>query len=75
LKTTTRGRGPHYGIVEDIMVGTPRSAPSLYINWDGSDDTAHTLLDTFENIDPNKLKKSGRLLTLISLILSRETNY
>jgi len=75
LKTTTRGRGPHYGIVEDIMVGTPRSAPSLYINWDGSDDTAHTLMDTFENIDPNKLKKTGRLLTLISLILSRETNY
>ncbi|NTW43543.1 MAG: hypothetical protein HGB14_03700, partial [Anaerolineaceae bacterium] len=30
---------------------------------------------SFENIDLNKLKKSGRLLTLISLILSRETNY
>jgi len=75
LKTTTRGRGPHYGIVEDIVVGAPREAPSLYISWDGSDENAHTIFDTLENIDPEKLKKSGKLLTLISLILSRETNY
>jgi ABC-type dipeptide/oligopeptide/nickel transport system permease subunit len=75
IKTTTRGRGPHYGIIEGVNTLTPREAPSLYISWDGSDDSAHTLLDTLENIDPQKLRKSGRLLTLISLILSRENNY
>lgn len=75
IKTTTRGRGPHYGIVEDIPTASPREAPSLYISWDGSDQNAHTVRDVIENIDPKKLKKSGRLLTLISLILSRENNY
>ncbi|MHB8133803.1 MAG: ABC transporter permease subunit [Anaerolineaceae bacterium] len=75
IKTTTRGRGPHYDIVEGISTGAPREAPSLYISWDGSDENAHTVRDVFENIDPKKLKKSGRLLTLVTLILSREINY
>jgi hypothetical protein len=74
LKTTTRGRGPHFGMLSAAGFGG-RSATTLALSWDGSDEFAHTPLDTPETIDPEKLEKLGRSALLTLLILSRETVY
>jgi hypothetical protein len=74
LKTTTRGRGPHFGMPEVAGFGG-RSATTLALSWDGSDETAHTTLDTPDAIDPVKLEKLGRSALLTLIILSRDTVY
>ncbi len=74
LKTTTRGRGPHFGMLSAAGFGG-RSATTLALSWDGSDELAHTPLDTPERIDPQKVEKLGRSTLLALLILSRETVY
>jgi peptide/nickel transport system permease protein len=85
--TTTRGRGPHYGIFADVGYrGTHynisaalgyggRSALTAYVHWDGSDRTAHTLEDTFEAIDSEKLEQVGQTTLLALTVLSRELDY
>ncbi len=72
--TTTRGRGPHYGIPADLGYGG-RSALTAYVSWDGSDRTAHTPEDTFEAIDPKKLEQVGQTTLLVLTVLSREMDY
>jgi hypothetical protein len=74
LSTTTRGRGPHFGLPSMAGFGG-RSATTLSLSWSGSDATAHTPRDTPEVIDPAKLEKLGRSALLTLLILSRETAY
>lgn len=74
VNITTRGRGPHTGI--DIKQGFgERTALTTYISWDGSDQYAHTTLDSYERIDPQKLKLSGETILLVSTVLSREPDY
>ncbi|HHY87768.1 MAG TPA: ABC transporter permease subunit [Chloroflexi bacterium] len=72
--TTTRGRGPHYGLPL-ARLAIDRQVPSLYISWDGSDLLAHTPLDSPDNIDPLKLQRSGESTLLTLLTLSREITY
>ena len=72
--TTTRGRGPHYGIPQYLGFGG-RSALSAYVHWDGADDTAHTLEDTIAAIDPEKLDQVGQTTLLAVTVLSRERDY
>jgi ABC-type dipeptide/oligopeptide/nickel transport system permease component len=74
IPTTTRGRGPHFGIAT-LPAFAGRSALSLYVSWDGSDTTAHTTADTPQTIDLQKLEKSGRATLLTLFVVSRETNY
>jgi hypothetical protein len=74
LKTTTRGRGPHFAIPAYAGFGG-RSATTLALSWDGADATAHSPQDTPESIDPAKLERLGRSALLTLLILSRETVY
>lgn len=74
VRTTTRGRGPHYNFPVILPV-TPRSAPTLYLSWDGSDELAHTLLDNFESIDPEKIEKVGQATMLMLTMMSREIAY
>jgi peptide/nickel transport system permease protein len=74
LKTTTRGRGPHFAIPAYAAFGG-RSATTLALSWDGADATAHTPQDTPETIDPGKVERLGRSALLTLLILSRETVY
>ncbi len=74
LKSTTRGRGPHFGMPVGAGFGE-RSAMTLNLSWDGADQTAHTPQDTSDMIDPAKLEKLGRSALLTLLILSRETVY
>ena len=75
LSVSTRGRGPHFNVFSEAQMQTLRDMPTLFLSWDGSDQNAHTLKDTLKSIDPQKLKKSGQLLILILLVLSREMNY
>jgi len=71
---TARGRAPHFGLPMPPSLGG-RSALSAYVSWDGSDRTAHTPRDTFETIDPAKLKQTGETTMLVLTVLSRETEY
>jgi len=52
-----------------------RQALSAYVSWDGSDMLVHTPEDTPAIIDPVKLRKVGRTVYLVLLVLSRETEY
>lgn len=74
LSTTTRGRGPHYGMPLPTAFGG-REAMTLSVSWDGSDSLAHTPGDTAAMIDPAKLYDIGRSTYLTLLVLSRETEY
>jgi hypothetical protein len=74
LRTTTRGRGPHFDIPASAAFGG-RAATTLALSWDGSDATAHTPLDTPEAIDPAKLEQLGRSALLTLHLLARETVY
>lgn len=72
--TTTRGRGPHYGMLARPGFGG-RSALTAYVSWDGSDQTAHMPADTFEAIDPQKLEQVGQTTLLALTVLGREVDY
>lgn len=74
VPTTTRGRDPHFGLRVLPSVGG-RKALTAYLSWDGADATAHLPEDSAANIDPQKLSLTGRLVTLVTTFLSRETNY
>lgn len=73
--TTTRGRDPHYGLPVTRTGFGGRSVLSLYLSWDSSDRTAHTAGDTFETIDPEKLRKLGQTAVLALTVISREVDY
>ncbi len=74
VSTTTRGRGPHYGMFARPGFGE-RSALTAYVSWDGSDRTAHTPEDTFEAIASDKLEHVGQTTLLALTVLSREVDY
>jgi peptide/nickel transport system permease protein len=74
VPVTARGRGPHYGM--EIAPGFGgRDALTLYLSWDGSDRTAHTMQDTAEGIDPEKLRQIGEASSMTLSVLSREPAY
>jgi ABC-type dipeptide/oligopeptide/nickel transport system permease subunit len=74
VPTTTRGRGPHYGMpVPGGFEG--RDAMTLYLSWNGSDELAHTSQDSPEAIDPKKLEQFGSVTSLALSVLSREVQY
>jgi hypothetical protein len=74
IPTTTRGRNPHYGRAITWQLGA-RTALTLSVSWDGSDHLAHTVEDTSEIIDPNKVQDVGSATTLVLFVLCRETDY
>jgi len=74
VPTTTRGRSPHYGHDIVFQFGD-RTALTLAVSWDGSDQLAHTPEDVPQIIDPKKLFDVGSTTTLVLFILSRETSY
>jgi hypothetical protein len=74
VSTSTRGRNPHYGHPISFQFGE-RTALTLSLSWDGSDHLAHTVADTPEIIDPDKLYDTGSTTTLVLFVLARETDY
>jgi Zn-dependent M28 family amino/carboxypeptidase len=74
VSTTTRGRGPHFGVYVRPESRSESALP-IYSSWDGSDRTAHTAADAVEAIDPKKLEGVGRTTLLTLTILSREVEY
>jgi hypothetical protein len=74
VSTTTRGRGPHFGM-HVRPESRNESALPIYVSWDGSDRTAHTPEDTVEAIDPEKLEGVGQTTLLTLTVLSREVEY
>ena len=74
VATTTRGRDPHFGQPAPPGFGG-RSALTVYLSWDGSDERADTAQDTADAIEISKLTKAGRTVLLALHTLSREVNY
>lgn len=74
VPTTTRGRGPHFGLPFSPGFGD-RPGLTLFLSWDGSDTLAHTPLDSFERIEPEKLRQAGETTLLSLFVLSRESTY
>jgi peptide/nickel transport system permease protein len=74
VATTTRGRGPHYGLPYLPGFGE-RSGLTMFLSWDGSDASAHTPADTLEAIDPDKLRQAGQTALLTLFVLTREMTY
>jgi ABC-type dipeptide/oligopeptide/nickel transport system permease component len=71
---TTRGRGPHAErLINAAYAG--RSALSAYLSWDGSDVNVHTIKDSPQSIDLDKLKMSGETAMLVLEVISRELDY
>lgn len=71
---TNRGVNPHSDIPIRQGYGE-RTALTAYLSWDGSDWLAHTTQDKYEIIDPEKIKKSGQTILLVTTYISRETDY
>jgi len=74
VSTTTRGRGPHFGVYVRPESRSESALP-IYVSWDGSDRTAHTEEDSAEAIDPKKLEGVGQTTLLTLTVLSREVEY
>ncbi len=74
VATTTRGRGPHFGMPVQAGFGG-RSALSAYVSWDGSDRNVHTTADVAQAISPDKLTWVGQTTLLAVTVLSREVSY
>lgn len=72
--TTTRGRGPNYGIPIEAGFGDT-AALMISVSWDGSDQIAHTPDDSFELLDSRKLQETGETTLLALTVLSREPIY
>ena len=52
-----------------------RPALTAYLSWEGSDEFAHTPVDAFELIDPEKVQLLGETALLSLTVLSRENEY
>ncbi len=74
VSTTTRGRGPHFGMYVRPESRSESALP-IYVSWDGSDRMAHTAEDAVEAIDPKKLEGAGQTTLLTLTVLSREVEY
>jgi len=72
VAVSTRG----YGVQNMQSFSDPDlRIPRIFLTWDGSNDMAHTPGDNVENIDSEKLSKTGRTTALALMVLSREQNY
>lgn len=71
---TTRGRGPHFGSFTRSDFGG-RTALSAFVSWNGADELVHTPQDSFDIIDPEKIRLTGETTSLVVTLLARETEY
>jgi hypothetical protein len=74
VSTTTRGRDPHFDSYFRPETRSESALP-LCVSWDGSDRIAHTVEDTFEAIDSEKVEQVGQTTLLALTVLSREVEY
>jgi hypothetical protein len=73
VETTTRGKGIHDDY--SLYPYPGGDLAQITLTWQGSGLRAHTLADTVENIDPEKLSKMGQTAALGLMVLARETRY
>jgi len=55
--------------------GLTVDAPTITVNWTGAGQNADTPADRPEAVDPKKIEKAGRALSLALAIMGREVNY
>ncbi len=68
------GTFPYYGASFIPTPGKPR-LPYLALSWDGSQATQHLPEDTVDSIDPQRLARAGRVLSLALMRLAGEPKY
>ncbi|MCL6430371.1 MAG: M20/M25/M40 family metallo-hydrolase [Anaerolineae bacterium] len=68
------GTFPYYGASFIPTPGKPR-LPYLALSWDGSQTTEHLPTDTVESIDPQRLARAGRVLSLALMRVAGEPKY
>ncbi|MFB0536746.1 MAG: hypothetical protein ACETWR_17405, partial [Anaerolineae bacterium] len=73
VETSTRGKGIHDDY--SLYPYPNGDLAQITLTWQGSGLRAHTLADTVENIDPEKLSKMGQTAALGLMVLARETRY
>jgi hypothetical protein len=74
VNTTTLGRGIR-GVYTHLYPQPDTTIPYIALTWEGSHVTAHTLQDTIENIEPQKLRDAGRTAALAVMYLAHEREY
>lgn len=71
LKTAGMGLHAPYYLSQRLQT----NYPMITISWPGADAYAHLPSDTPENLDPAKLGRAGRLLSLTAAVLATDTAY
>jgi ABC-type dipeptide/oligopeptide/nickel transport system permease component/ABC-type lipoprotein export system ATPase subunit len=74
VNTTTLGIGIR-GVYTYLYPNPDTKVPYISLTWEGSHVTAHTLQDTVENIEPQKLREAGRTAALAVMYLAHERDY
>jgi hypothetical protein len=74
VNTTTLGIGIR-GVYTNLYPRPDTTIPYISLTWEGSYATAHTLQDTIENIDPQKLRDAGRTAALAVMYMAHEREY
>ena len=78
MRVPTRRANERFNL-DVIYGGTSRAlaedAPTITLTWSGADEIANTPADTPAGVDPKKLLKAGKLLSLALAIIGREVNY
>ena len=75
VHTPVTTRGPALHADSTLWPSPHTSIPSVTISWAGSDDTAHTPDDSWENVDPRKIKAVGKMTSLALMVLASDPAY
>ena len=70
---TTREKGLH---ADNLLHPLPSArVPSATISWVGSDALSHTVADSAEAVDPQKIAQVGRMTALTLMALASDPAY
>ena len=73
IATKTVGQGLH---TESLLAQRLlTNYPVITLSWPGADANAHLPTDTVESLDPEKIKRAGRLLSLTTAVMATDPGY
>ena len=73
-----RDEGINLGVIFEksaVHMGGGEEAPYIVVTWDGYEATSRLATDTVETVDPRKLDRAGRSISLALMTIGRETAY
>ncbi len=78
LTVRRRDQGINLGVIFEssaVQMGGGEAAPYIVVTWEGYEDTSRLPQDTVDGVDPLKLDRVGRSLSLALMVIGRETVY